>query len=77
MLTGLLSGNGNGHTKLYMAAWNNKLAETQEKLDSAKNLNILSEVVMLITMIKHLYILHHGMDVIKWWKSFKHCSHSQ
>ena len=31
----LLSGNGNGHTKLYMAAWNNKLAETQEILDSA------------------------------------------
>ena len=31
----LLPGNGNGHTKLYMAAWNNKLAETQEILDSA------------------------------------------
>ena len=45
MLSGLLSGNGNGHTKLYMAAWNNKLAETQEILDSAKDLNILSEVL--------------------------------
>ena len=41
----LLSGNGNGHTKLYMAAWNNKLAETQEILDFAKDLNILSEVL--------------------------------
>ena len=28
-----------------MAAWNNKLAETQEILDFAKDLNILSEVL--------------------------------